>query len=191
MFRPMLHMCILHPHGNSHIERSPNNRYKYFHTFDANFRDPSSLPSDEDLQTAEISPDVIIDDVCILAPPGAWGGKIIKSTSCEDFRCSDNHVRVDVVKPRSHFFTFLLGYDDLLLLISFLLDPFCFRDIEKILLPSLFRRAFGEEILKEVQGVEQGLCVQVDVQGGEGHLISQRFNVRRPNKKKYGMAASL
>lgn len=71
--------------GNSHIERSANNRDKYFHTFDANFRDPGSLPSDEDLQTAEISPDVIVDDVCILAPPGACGGKMMENAGLGGF----------------------------------------------------------------------------------------------------------
>lgn len=67
------------------------------------------------------------------------------------------------------FFTFLLGYDDLLLLVSVLLALVGLRDCE-FLLPSPLLGRLGEEILKEVQGVEQSLRVQVDVQGGEGHL---------------------
>lgn len=68
------------------------------------------------------------------------------------------------------FFTFLLGYDDLLLLVSVLLALVGLRDCEEFLLPSPLLGRLGEEILKEVQGVEQSLRVQVDVQGGEGHL---------------------
>lgn len=73
-------------------------------------------------------------------------------------------------KLRSHFFTFLLGYDDLLLLVSVLLALVGLRYGEEFLLPSTLLGRLGEEILKEVQGVEQSLRVQVDVQGGEGHL---------------------
>lgn len=68
------------------------------------------------------------------------------------------------------FFTFLLGYDELLLLVSVLLALAGLRDGEEFLLPSPLLGRLGEEILKEVQGVEQSLRVQVDVQGGEGHL---------------------
>lgn len=68
------------------LRELPKNRYTYFHTFNANFRDPGSLPSDEDLQTAQISPDVIIDDVCKLAPPGGCRGKMIERPQWENFR---------------------------------------------------------------------------------------------------------
>lgn len=98
-------------------------------------------------------------------------------------------------KQRSHsFFTFLLGYDDLVLLVSVLLALISLSDGEELLLPSPLLGRLWEEILKEVQGVEQSLRVQVDVQGGEGHLTRgknpKKFTNVKSNLQEQGVKAS-
>lgn len=99
-----LTLCISHPQGSHAFNQVLKIDQNNVHTFDANFGDPGSLPSDEDLQTAEVRPDVIIDDVCILAPPGACRGKTMERPRRGDFRRGDDDFRGHTEKPFLLFF---------------------------------------------------------------------------------------